>query len=151
MTCTPSAEPNLASIAQSFIGTPFRLHGRDPQQGLDCVGVLYAVLKAEGSLPLHALSHLPNGYSLRTLTSQHAQQNFLTTIAEKLGLSVVCDGPLAHGDILILQPVSCLMHIAIVSDDHNIIHAHAGLRKVVLSRLPSTWPILGHWRLRLRS
>ena len=37
----------LAAAAESLVGTRFRLHGRDPDTGLDCVGLLAASLAAK--------------------------------------------------------------------------------------------------------
>ena len=50
----------LAAAAESLVGTRFRLHGRDPDTGLDCVGLLAASLAAIGRA-----APLPNGYRLR--------------------------------------------------------------------------------------
>lgn len=50
----------LAAAAASFVGAPFRLHGRDPARGLDCVGLVAAALAATGR-PARA----PSGYRMR--------------------------------------------------------------------------------------
>jgi hypothetical protein len=50
----------LAAQARALVGAPFRLHGRDPETGLDCLGVLAAALAACG-----ISARLPNGYVLR--------------------------------------------------------------------------------------
>ena len=34
----------LATAAEQLIGIPFRLHGRNPETGLDCVGVVAAAV-----------------------------------------------------------------------------------------------------------
>ena len=38
----------LAEAAVAFAGTRFRLHGRDPETGLDCIGLLAAALTRIG-------------------------------------------------------------------------------------------------------
>ena len=39
---------SLALAAEALEGAPFRLHGRDPVTGLDCIGVLAQSLEAFG-------------------------------------------------------------------------------------------------------
>ena len=51
---------DLARAALGLKGAPFRLHGRDPATGLDCIG-LFAVAMARAGRPVA----LPNGYALR--------------------------------------------------------------------------------------
>ncbi|MBC7159085.1 MAG: peptidoglycan endopeptidase, partial [Porphyrobacter sp.] len=55
-----SAPVALAEAALALVGVRFRLHGRDPTRGLDCVGVVVAALAAVGRV-----AHLPARYSLR--------------------------------------------------------------------------------------
>jgi hypothetical protein len=126
----------LAAAASALVGTPFRLHGRDPRTGLDCIGVLAAALGREGPLP--------NGYALRTLCHPD-----FTGIAAKLGLVPAC-GAVLTGDVLVLRPSPCQFHLAIAASAQSVVHAHAGLRKVVAGPLPAGWPLVGHWRLQPR-
>lgn len=125
----------LARAALALVGVPFRLHGRDPQRGLDCIGVLEAAASACGT---HRA--LPNGYALR---SRHVPG--LDRIAASLSLHPA-SGALAAGDVVLLRPGPCQHHLAIALDGQRIVHAHAGLRKVVAGELPEAWPIAGHWR-----
>ncbi|MGB3625580.1 MAG: hypothetical protein WA989_07125, partial [Henriciella sp.] len=41
----------FAGAARALIGTPFRLHGRDPASGIDCVGLVHCALLAIGRRP----------------------------------------------------------------------------------------------------
>jgi len=50
----------LARAAESLVGTPFRLHGRDPRAGLDCIGLFAAAMQRTGT-PVT----VPTGYTLR--------------------------------------------------------------------------------------
>ena len=50
----------FARAAEALIGTPFALHGRSPQHGLDCVGLVACGLEACGNAP-----RVPEGYGLR--------------------------------------------------------------------------------------
>lgn len=124
----------IAAAARELVGVAFRLHGRDPRIGLDCLGV------AAASLPGERARHLPGGYRLRSLVTPDTD-----TLAERLGLASVCGEP-EPGDVLLLRPGPCQHHFAVALDRVRIVHAHAGLRRVVLGPLPSDWPRLGHWR-----
>lgn len=130
----------LAEAAESFVGARFRLHGRDPATGLDCIGVLAAALAACG-LP----GRLPNGYRLRAhrLTA-------LTEIAADCGF-VVVSGEVLAGDVFLVRTSPCQFHLVIGADAGAFIHADAGLRRVVRKAGPIKWPIVQHWRLGITS
>lgn len=123
--------PELALAARVLVGIPFRLHGRDPRHGLDCIGVL------EAACGCRAL--LPNGYTLR------ARDLPLTPLAARLGL-LETEGPIEIGDVVIVRPGPCQHHLAIATGPDSFVHAHAGLRRVVEGPLSADWPRIGHWR-----
>ena len=125
----------VADAAQAMVGTPFRLHGRDPATGLDCLGLVAASIAAAGREP----PQLP-GYTLRNLSIAR----FLGLLTE-LGLERV-DGPERPGDILLARPAAGQHHLAIASRGGGFVHAHAGLGRVVESPAPLPWPIAGRWR-----
>lgn len=126
----------LVAAALSLLGTPFRLHGRDPTGGLDCAGLIEAALARCG-----VRLTMPTGYTLRARRVPE-----LGPILIAIGMEPA-SAPIQSGDVLLLRPASCLHHIAIATGPDRIVHAHAGLRRVVHSPLPDAWPILGHWRL----
>lgn len=126
----------LAAKALALVGVPFRLHGRDPATGLDCVGVLAAALTACGATP-----RLPNGYVLRNRS------------LPELGQFVVGNGlapaapPLAAGDVVLVRTGPCQVHLLIAAGNEHFVHAHAGLRRIICGELPADWAILRHWRI----
>jgi cell wall-associated NlpC family hydrolase len=126
----------LASAALKLIGSPFRLHGRDPATGLDCVGVCTASLGAVGRG-----IHVPASYRLRNT----ALGDF-STVLSQAGLGSVA-GPVRPGDILLLSLSFIQFHLIIAAGGGSFVHAHAGLRRVVQSPGPNTCPVLEHWRL----
>jgi cell wall-associated NlpC family hydrolase len=126
----------VAAAAAELVGAPFRLHGRDRERGVDCVGVLVIALASVGRRP-----RLSSRYSLRRT---HID-DFLAAAAE-IGLAPV-DGALAPGDILVAKPAAMQFHAAICGFEGSVIHAHAGLGRVVLSPAPLPWPLEHHWRL----
>lgn len=125
----------LAEAAERLVGTPFRLHGRDPAQGLDCIGLLSAALAQCGRRIA-----LPSGYSLR-LSRIEA---WLPDCAA-LGF-VSARLPFEPGDVVLLQPGPAQFHLAIATRDGGWVHAHAGLRRVVHQPALPLGPILHHWR-----
>lgn len=126
----------LAHAAAGFVGASFRLHGRDPLTGFDCLGLLIVAL-AEIGRPVR----LPGGYALRNLELERFER-----LPGRAGL-VETDAPLEPGDVLLLAPGPAQLHLAIVGVERDIIHAHAGLGRVVRTPFPLPWPLVGQWRL----
>ena len=123
----------ISARAASHIGAPFRLHGRSAVGGFDCVG-----------LAADALSHscfnapISSDYTLRGQFEQRIRSFF----ADPAFVQVSACKP---GDFLLVCPAPQQVHMMIVADG-GFIHAHAGLRRVVLTPAPSPWPVIGHWR-----
>jgi cell wall-associated NlpC family hydrolase len=126
----------LARAAEALVGTKFRLHGRDPVTGLDCVGVLAAALAAIGKP-----APLPSGYTIKLRTLDH----WLPDPAS-CGFAPI-DAAIAAGDVLLLDLGPCQQHLVIATAANRFVHAHAGLRRVVESSGPLPGPVLHHWRL----
>ena len=125
----------LAAAALGLVGTRFRLHGRDPAQGLDCIGLLECAMALIGR-PIV----LPQGYSLRL-------SNFAGWLPELGPLGFAdASGPIVPGDVLLYAPGPAQAHLAIAASSSSHIHAHAGLRRVVLTPGLPDYP-LHHWRL----
>lgn len=127
----------LARAAEALAGTRFRLHGRDPATGLDCIGLLAAALAAIGRA-----APLPTGYALRS-----HRLPALDGIAAACGLAEA-QGALRPGDVMMLRVGPCQHHLAIAARGGGLVHAHAGLRRVVVMPGPPGWPVLRRWRLR---
>lgn len=126
----------FAAAAEALAGCKFRMHGRDPQTGLDCIGLFLAALAATGR------EAGPSGaYALRTSDPDR----FLPDPAT-CGFAEV-QGPLEPGDAVLLRsgPAQCHLAIALSEDRH--IHSHAGLRRVVISPGLPAGAILHHWRI----
>lgn len=123
----------IARAASALVGTPFRLHGRDPRCGLDCVGVL--------ALAIGRTAAFPNGYALRG-----GNLEAIKRLASALGL-LPAGGKVLPGDVLLFRPGPAQFHFAIAAKGNLIVHAHAGLRRVVAGPCPDHWPLIGHWRV----
>lgn len=133
MTCDPAAA--VARAAQALVGAPYRLHGRDPRSGLDCVGLVAAALAAAG-LPVDP----PAGYGLRNRDPADPD-----AIARRCALRPVST-PVRRGDIVMARPGPAQLHLLVCAGPDTFIHAHAGLRRIVAMPGPLPWPVLRHWR-----
>ncbi|RGP41652.1 hypothetical protein BPTFM16_01959 [Altererythrobacter insulae] len=126
----------FADAARGFAGSPFRLGGRDPRYGIDCVGLVVCSLWEIG-----CNASYPSGYRIRN-----------SSIGQHLGLAEANGFQLAGttevaGDLILFAPGMGHHHLAISSGDGRHIHAHAGLRRTVITAVPADWPKLRHWRL----
>lgn len=126
----------LAQAAEALVGTKFRLHGRDPVSGLDCIGLLAAALVAIGRP-----THLPTGYTLKLRRIDYWLPDPLAC-----GFAIT-DQPMIAGDVLLLELGPCQQHLAIVTGSGRFIHAHAGLRRVVEGSGPLPGLVRHQWRM----
>jgi len=122
------------AAARSGLGTPFRPQGRVPGLGLDCIGV--ALLAAAGAgvavgrLPAYALS------------GDHGQ--LLAQTMAALGCRQVRRG--RPGDLVEYRLAPRHRHLAVLTET-GIIHAHAGLGRVVEGPAPHDWAVVDIWAL----
>ena len=114
--------------ARAAIGARFRLHGRDPATGLDCVGLAAFAYRAE----------VPRDYPLRSGDAARVR-----SVISALGLEAVADR--RAGDLLLLRAGPGQLHLAIDSGA-GIIHADAMLRRVVERPGALPGPVIGRWR-----
>ena len=126
----------FARAAERLVGTTFRLYGRDPQTGLDCVGLVITALTATGRRVVD-----PAGYQLRN-----------SSIDRWLGLMGEAGFAPAHaslepGDVAIVVAGPAQHHLLIASQANTFVHVHAGLRRVVCQPGPLPWPVHSRWRL----
>lgn len=126
----------LAKEAANFIGVRFQLLGRDPNHGLDCVGLITCSLEAIGCKPV-----IPSGYRLR-----NSDPYTWINCAERSGLTPV-RGPVATGDVLMLYPGPGQYHLIIAETANVAIHAHASFRRVVRQPMSLAESCEAHWRL----
>ncbi|MBT2186863.1 peptidoglycan endopeptidase [Sphingobium nicotianae] len=126
----------IAAEALALVGAPFRLHGRSATTGVDCVGLVALAASRAGI----QVGRLP-AYQLRGIG--------LATVEDGLrgaGLVPVALGDV--GDVLLARSRPMQLHLMIVTG-RGLVHAHAGLARVVLMPPPSPWPVQGQWRFRI--
>ncbi|MBO9524681.1 MAG: peptidoglycan endopeptidase [Sphingobium yanoikuyae] len=129
----PRSGAAIAAAARALVGVPFRLQGRDPALGLDCVGLVGAAMRAAGYAPM-----MPGDYGLRFGDDRRADE-----WARAAGLRPVRAG--AVGDMILVRPGALHQHLLILVPG-GFVHAHAGLRRVVETPGVPPWPILRIWR-----
>jgi murein DD-endopeptidase / murein LD-carboxypeptidase len=120
----------LIARARSVLGAPFRLHGRDPETGLDCVGLIAWVYELG--------TNIPAGYALRGGDGARFAQ-----IISALGLTKR-RAAFRAGDLLLMQAGAAQFHLGLWTGT-SLIHADAMLRRTV--EMPGTppWQVIGAW------
>lgn len=132
MICSPAipAGNAAAEAARALVGCRFRLHGRDPSTGLDCVGV--AVI-ATGTVGFDL-----NGYAMRGGDAAH-----WTSMLDTAGERILHPQP---GDIALAEPGPAQFHLAVLTAS-GFVHADAGKRRVEERPGMLPWPVIGYWRI----
>ena len=128
---------DVIARARAAVGARFRLHGRDPADGLDCVGL------AAWALGVRAL---PTGYGLRS--GDHDATAMLIAGAGLRRVAAPAPGDLLlvrAGDLLLCLAGPGQLHLAIWTGG-GVIHADAMLGRVVERPGAVPWPILSNWR-----
>lgn len=125
----------IADAALALVGSPFKLHGRNAEAGVDCIGVVDLALAMAGGQ-----FDIPRDYALRG--------DYLGRISaffDRSEFEIVSDRKIETGDILLGLPGLRQVHF-LIATTNGTVHAHAGLRRVVFTPYPAPWPIVGHWR-----
>ena len=134
---TPIASPDLwpaiVAAARTCVGTRFRPQGRRPGLGLDCVGVVLIAAAAGGIVPAAVPAYRLGG--------EHPD---IEAILAGQGCRRV-DAALP-GDVLVFAPTGRQRHFGIVTPQ-GLVHAHAGLGRVVEGPIDADWTIVGRWHL----
>lgn len=132
MTGTEHCRQAAVAAARHCVGTPFRPQGRVPGLGLDCVGVIVVAAAAAGiavEVPPYALS------------GEHDAR--LVVALRQHGCRAVAEAD--DGDILVMAPSPRQRHLGIVTPA-GLVHAHAGLGRVVEGPIDPAWAMLAAWR-----
>lgn len=133
----PSEGEQLGTAALALVGAPFRMHGRDPATGLDCVGVAVAGLAAIGRAVSPPADYRLRGGCMVRFDRWASACGLVHAPSLALG---------AIGDVLLCIVGPQQFHV-MIDTGAVLVHAHAGLRKVTAIPGPSPWPIVRRWRL----
>ena len=124
----------IVAAVRACVGTRFRAQGRVPGLGLDCVGVVLVAAAASGMGRVVAPAYALGG--------DHADR--IETFLAAAGCTAVPQ-PM-DGDILVVVPAPGQRHLAVVTPG-GVVHAHAGIGRVVEGPIDGEWTIIGAWRL----
>jgi len=116
-----------------MIGTRFRLQGHDPATGLDCVGLVWAAYAAAGVWLLR-----PGDYPLRGWPRERVMAALL-----KAGFVAAADA--RDGDVALIALPAGQFHLGLIGPA-SLVHAHAGLRRVVETPLGVNMGAVERWR-----
>lgn len=116
--------------ARALLGVPFRLHGRAPEFGLDCVGLV--------ALAYGLGDGVPTGYAVRSRDLAHWER-----IIRANGFARRRAG-WRRGDLLVVCPGPAQIHLGVWSGA-SLIHADAGLGRIVETPGTPRWPVLSAW------
>lgn len=114
--------------ARALVGAPFRLHGRDPTTGLDCIGLVACAVGG---------AVVPTGYRLR--------QGSPDAIVAGLDAALVRVDVARAGDVLLFEAGAAQFHLGVMTE-RGFVHACALLRRVVETPGMPEWPLIGAWR-----
>jgi len=123
----------IIAAARACVGTRFRAQGRLPGVGLDCVGVALVAARAAGA----------GGFDLPAYALSGDNEARLDTVLERRCTHVAVAEP---GDLLVVAPATGRRHLAVVTDA-GLVHAHAGLARVVEAPADPAWVTIAAWRL----
>jgi hypothetical protein len=126
---------DYAERARARVGTRFRPQGRD-ERGLDCVGLVIATY----GIPIGSVRR---DYRLKGDHRAEAEQ-VLAQFFRRLRKREA-----RPGDALLMEVVSDQLHLAVLTAC-GVVHAHAGLMRVVETPGEPEWPVIGIYRKRTR-
>ncbi len=119
----------MAIDPRALVGVPFRLHGRDPATGLDCVGVAALVF---------GVDDVPRGYSVRTANGEG-----IARLVDGAGLVRARRDPTA-GDLVLVKSGPAQFHLVVMTAA-GFVHADAGIGRVVETPGSLPWPVIAIW------
>jgi cell wall-associated NlpC family hydrolase len=127
----------MLDAARACVGTPFRLQGRDPALGLDCIGLVVVAARAAGLVVPDAQDYLMTDDPQR-LDDALASSPFTPVNGDAL----------QAGDIVRLETAGLPLHLGIVSPE-TLIHADLRFRRVVEHGFDASWRsrLVSAWRL----
>lgn len=121
--------------ARLMVGVPFRPQGRDAAVGLDCVGLTIETYGIDAS-QVRADYRLRGAYRAEI---ERVLNRFFRRVARKSARA---------GDLLLYLAGPDQFHLA-VKTELGVIHADAGLRKVVERPGIAPWPLIAVFRRRV--
>lgn len=123
----------IVARARALIGVRFRPQGREPEAGMDCIGV---AMMATG-VPKERVRR---NYSLHSSDPEEVNGEL-----DRCGFVRIAPAAARAGDIVLVRPAPTALHVVILTET-GYLHADMRLRKVVEAPGPVPWPVLSAWR-----
>jgi cell wall-associated NlpC family hydrolase len=123
------------AAAQAMVGVTFRPQGHNPATGLDCVGLVWAAYAAAGKKLVRPVGYPLRGWSRAQVEAGLAAAGF-----------VRAPGAMRPGDVALIAFDAGQFHLGL-SGSETLVHAHAGLRRVVEAPLDMATRAAARWRL----
>lgn len=118
-----------------MVGVTFRPQGCDPATGLDCVGLVWAAYAAAGRPLVRPVGYPLRGWSRIQVEAGLFQAGFVPVV-----------GARREGDLVLVAYPAGQFHLGLTGLD-RLVHAHAGLRRVVETPLDDAMRGVACWRL----
>lgn len=118
-----------------MVGARFRAQGCDPATGLDCVGLVWAAHAAAGWRLARPADYPLRGWPRDRIEAALARAGFVPAV-----------DPARTGDVALVALAAGQFHLALIGPD-SIVHAHAGLRRVVEAPCDAATASAARWRL----
>lgn len=116
----------MIAAARDCLGTPFHHQGRQPQLGLDCIGLVVVALRAAGMTidDRQDYGRRPDGHALEAALRQHG--------------AIKADG-IAAGRVLLFRYDRQPQHVALATSAATMIHSFAPVAEVVETCIGPYW------------
>jgi murein DD-endopeptidase / murein LD-carboxypeptidase len=123
----------IVARARRLTGTRFRPQGRDPEHGLDCIGV---AIMATG-IPK---ARVRRDYCLHSNDAEEVNSEF-----DACGFVRIAPAAAGAADVLLVRPAPTALHVVILTD-RGYLHADMRRRQVVEVPGAVPWPTVSAWR-----
>jgi cell wall-associated NlpC family hydrolase len=102
-----------------MVGVPFRAQGCDPATGVDCVGLVWAAYAAAGLRLVRPGDYPLRGWARARVDAALEAAGFVPAV-----------GDARDGDVALIAFAAGQFHLGLIGRV-SLVHAHAGLRRVV--------------------
>lgn len=123
------------AAARAMVGVRFRPQGHDPVTGFDCVGLVLAAYAAAGKPLVRPIGYPIRGWSRDRIEAGLAAAGFVPVAGEGRA-----------GDVALILFDAGQFHLGLIGPE-SLVHAHAGLRRVVETPFDAMECGAARWRL----
>jgi len=135
---------DLISLAEREPPVRWRHQGRDPDTGLDCIGLVRWAILQQMALPEVIVTEFAKPYHLKFSGERmyELMRRWLTEIGP---------GEIAPADVLLFYYKTNPQHVAVMVTETDVVEAfilrHAGINRIIKQPLDATRRLVGAFRL----